>query len=233
MRATDRSDGRLARPSELVRNATGIAAEQIRQAIFEGKFQPGDRLKEEQLARDLGISRTPIREALLVLQTEGLVGAMPNRGSVVREFSASAIGDLYDIRSVLEAHAAHRAAKQATSQTVAQLEASNKRFSILLRRGDIFAMVEENVVFHRIVIDSAESPTLSSLLQSVTRLPLIYRAYSWYSEKEKRDARRYHREITSAMRAHAPSRAERLMRAHILEARSVLIRHLERKASSG
>src|SRR5439155_13577573 len=72
----------------LVRNASVAATELIRQAIIDGRLDPGQRLKEEELARELGISRTPVREALLVLQAEGLVVAEPNRGAMVRAHDA-------------------------------------------------------------------------------------------------------------------------------------------------
>src|SRR5262249_56198124 len=81
----------------LVRNASAAATELIRGAILDGRLPPGQRLKEEELARELGISRTPVREALLVLQTEGLVDAAPNRGAVVRAHDAADLQDLYHL----------------------------------------------------------------------------------------------------------------------------------------
>ena len=94
----------------LVRNASAAATELIRQAIVDGRLPPGQRLKEEELARELGISRTPVREALLILQTEGLVDAAPNRGAVVRSHDADDLEDLYQLRALLEGYAARRAA---------------------------------------------------------------------------------------------------------------------------
>ena len=94
----------------LVRNASAAATELIREAIVDGRLPPGQRLKEEELARELGISRTPVREALLILQTEGLVDAAPNRGAVVRSHDADDLEDLYQLRALLEGYAARRAA---------------------------------------------------------------------------------------------------------------------------
>src|SRR5436305_14373567 len=89
----------------LVRNASVAAAELIRNAIIEGRLEPGRRPKEEELARELGISRTPVREALLMLQAEELVVATPNRGATVRLHEAKDLPDLYELRALPEGYA--------------------------------------------------------------------------------------------------------------------------------
>src|SRR5207244_820491 len=96
----------------LVRNAGVAATELIREAIIEGRLEPGRRLKEEELARELGISRTPVREALLMLQAEDLVVATPNRGATVRVHDAKDLQDLYELRALLEGFATRRAAER-------------------------------------------------------------------------------------------------------------------------
>src|SRR2546426_12550534 len=98
----------------LVQNASVAATELIREAIVDGRLAPGQRLKEEELARELGISRTPVREALLVLQSEGLVAAEPNRGATVRAHDAADLDDLHQLRALLEGYAARRAATRIT-----------------------------------------------------------------------------------------------------------------------
>ena len=112
-----------------IRNAAGIAVDLIRDAILEGRIGPGDRLKEETIARDLGLSRTPVREALLLLQGEGLVESSPNRGATVRAFDADEIEEMYQLRAVLEGYAARRAAVRIRPDELQLLEESCKRFS--------------------------------------------------------------------------------------------------------
>src|SRR5881296_3277183 len=112
----------------LVQNASVAATELIRQAILDGRLVPGQRLKGEEVARELGISRTPVREALLVLQAEGLVDAAPNRGAVVRAHDAVDLDDLYQLRALLEGYAARRAASRITLNQIASLWASCDRF---------------------------------------------------------------------------------------------------------
>src|SRR6187200_3686539 len=82
----------------------------LRHAILEGELAPGERLRAEALAGRFGTSRTPVREALLMLEREGLVDVLPNRGAIVRSFDADDLLDLYEVRSLIEPHAAARAA---------------------------------------------------------------------------------------------------------------------------
>src|SRR5688572_21943948 len=119
----------------LTRNASIAATELIRQAIIDGRLNPGQRLKEEELARELGISRTPVREALLMLQAEGLIDAAPNRGATVRSHSAEDLDDLYKLRAVLEGYATRRAATRLADGAIAGLRESCKRFNGLLDDG--------------------------------------------------------------------------------------------------
>src|SRR5437867_1687707 len=110
--------GILQEGDALVRNASVAATELIREAIVDGRLEPGQRLKEEELARELGISRTPIREALLMLQAEGLVDAVPNRGAMVRVHTPEDLDDLYQLRALLEGYAARRAALRISDERV-------------------------------------------------------------------------------------------------------------------
>src|SRR5437868_9162498 len=133
--------------AQLVRNASAAATELIREAIVDGRLPPGQRLKEEELARELGISRTPVREALLILQAEGLVDAAPNRGAVVRSHDADDLEDLYQLRALLEGYAARRAATNIPEAAVTELWASCERFESLAE-GDVQELVKENLLFH-------------------------------------------------------------------------------------
>src|SRR5680860_567410 len=108
---------------------TSVAiARAIRAAILDGRLAPGESLRETQLAESLGTSRTPIREALIMLEREGLVQGAPNRGSTVRRFDQDELEDLYNIRAALEGHAARQAAERLDDTAIAALEASCDRF---------------------------------------------------------------------------------------------------------
>lgn len=203
----------------------------IRSAIVEGRLEPGQRLKEEELARELGISRTPVREALLVLQAEGLIDSAPNRGASVRAYEAADLDDLYLLRALLESFAARLAATRITDDEVAELRASNERFVALRARDDIVELVRENVRFHDIVLAAARSDRLAQMVRGVIQLPLVYRSYVWYSPDQKLISEHYHRQLTAALAAHEPERAELVMKEHVLEARDFLIARLRTAAT--
>jgi len=209
----------------LVRNASVAATELIRNAIVEGRLEPGRRLKEEELARELGISRTPVREALLVLQAEDLVTATPNRGAVVRSHDAAELDDLYELRSLLEGHAARRAAERATPDQIEALRQSCERFAAIAH-DDVAGLVRENLVFHDAILEYAGSARLASMVGKVIKLPLVYNSYRWYSPEQTRISTEAHRRIVSAFAAGDAAAAEQLMRDHVLDARRVLVARL-------
>jgi DNA-binding GntR family transcriptional regulator len=216
-----------------VRNASVAATALIRDAIVEGRLEPGRRLKEDELARELGISRTPIREALRVLQSEDLVVATPNRGAVVRAHAAEELEDLYDLRALLEGHAARRAAERITDAQVEELRASCARFAAV-SPDDLAGLVRENLVFHHGILEIAGSARLASMVGKVIRLPLVYNSYRWYSPEQKRISARYHARIVDALAARDAEQAQLIMGEHVLAARDVLVpRASEAEAGGG
>jgi DNA-binding GntR family transcriptional regulator len=220
-------------PPQVPRNASAVAVDVIRQAIAEGLLEPGERLKEEELAREFGISRTPIREALLVLQAEGLVAVAANRGASVRSYRADELNDMYRLRALLEGHAAQRAAATITSDQIQSLHESVERF-IRLRLDDVGELVNENAVFHDTIIDAARSERLRAMVRQVVPLPMQYRSWMWYSRKQLTLSQHYHRKILQALEARDAQRAEGLMKAHVLESKDVLVARLrELELSSG
>jgi DNA-binding GntR family transcriptional regulator len=217
-------------PPHVPRSASAVAVDVIRQAIAEGRLEPGERLKEEELAREFGISRTPIREALLVLLAEGLVAAAANRGASVRSYQADDLNDMYRLRALLEGHAAQRAATTITPDQIRVLRKSVERF-IKLRLDDVGELVKENAVFHDTILDAARSERLRGMVRQVVLLPMQYRSWMWYSRKQLELSWHYHRKILEALEVRDAQRAEGLMKAHVLESKDVLVarlRELER-----
>ena len=210
---------------QLVQNASVAATELIRQAILDGRLEPGSRLKEQELAEELGISRTPVREALLMLQAEGLIVTTPNRSAVVREHDADDLEDLYQLRAVLEGYAARQAAKRIAGEELDRLNDSCARFDAL-SGSDIRALVKENLFFHSTILGAAGSERLSWMVQKVIELPLVYKSYMWYPVDQKRISAHHHRQITNALGERDAERAELIMQEHIFEARDLLVSRL-------
>jgi DNA-binding GntR family transcriptional regulator len=194
-----------------------LIAHEIRRAILEGRVEPGDLLREEQLARELGTSRTPVREALIELRNEGLVEAQANRGAVVRAYDAVELIDVYELRAALEAHAARVAACRATPEAVRSLEASNERFAdVAVRPGDtIDELVRENLVFHGVISDAAGVPRLTKMIDQVMVIPKRYRAFAAYVQENRGTVARDHGAIAEAVARRDGAAAAALMAEHV------------------
>jgi DNA-binding GntR family transcriptional regulator len=206
----------------LARNASLAATEVIRGAIIDGRLEPGQRLKEEELARELGISRTPVREALLILQTEGLVEAAPNRGATVREYQPEDLDDMYHLRALLEGYAARRAASRVSPGAIARLRESCERFA-RIEDDDLRELVRENVYFHNTILDVAGSDRLTQMVRKVIELPLVYTSFVWFSEDQLSASRRHHDQITEALARRDADAAEEIMHDHVRQAREFLV----------
>ena len=204
-----------------------MATKLLRDAIVGGELRPGERLKEAALAESFELSRTPGREALRVLQIEGLVEFAPNRGATVRSYSVDDLREIYSLRALLEGHAARRAAQWMTPETLDRLHAMCERFATL-RATDapVLELVAENLAFHKAIMDAAGSPRLADIARRVVEMPLIYRTYRWYSPEQRQHAEREHFQLLRAFEVHDAERAELVMKHHILEGGDVILDHL-------
>ena len=204
-----------------------VATRLIRAAILDGKFEPNQPLREVELARQMGISRTPIREALRLLQNEGLVEFNPNRGATVKSYTAADLEDVYNLRAALEGYAAQTAAEHITPEHLRALHESCDRYKNLRGRTvDLPLRAEENLVFHNTILEATGSTRLAAMVRQVTALPLIYKSYLTYSPENRRTAEQHHRAITEALEAHAGDKARELLESHVLWARDLAISHL-------
>ena len=210
------------------------AARVLREAIFSGELRPGQTLGEQSLGKQLGISRTPVREALVLLRSEGLVETPPNRPAAVRTFTASDLREMHSLRAVLEGYAARTAAPLLTDAQVAELERSVQRYAAMIDNDAMLReLVSENVTFHQTIIEAAKSELLRSMIRQTTAMPLIYSSYMTYSRENRESALQDHRKILAALRDRDPERAESLMKAHVLWARDVALAHLPLIDSNG
>jgi DNA-binding GntR family transcriptional regulator len=211
----------------LVTNANVAVGEIIRRAIIRGEVAPGDRLREADVARDLGVSRTPVREAFLTLRAEGLLEVLPSRGATVRGYDIDELQILYDLRQMLEGYAAGIAATQIDDDGLAGLDASCDRLEAL-QVGDVAGHHEENIVFHNSVLDAVGSDRLSHIVRTLLELPLPYKGDYWSSPANKRASERSHRSIVAALRARDDGAARTLMTEHLAHAGALIMESLRR-----
>jgi DNA-binding GntR family transcriptional regulator len=206
--------------------ATEQTVARLRRFILEGDLEPGARLQEVELAAQLGVSRTPVREALRELSSQGLVEILPHRGARVTRWSASELIEIYELRSMLESHAAERAATRMSDAEVDELVALCEKMEACARRGhkhDLVALSDLNSDFHSRILSAADSPRLIIMLGPVVQIPLVVRTYTRYTPEALTRSMGHHRELAAAIRARAPEWAGTVMRSHIIAARTVLL----------
>lgn len=210
--------------------------QELRRLLVEGHYSPGEHLVEGRLANDLGVSRTPVRQALARAAAEGLVKIYPNRGAVVRTFTHDDLVDAYNLRAVLEGYAAHEAALHITATQLAQLEEhaaaleSIEQQVFASREEEIHFLVNQNQQFHDIIIAASSNQRLADLLPLVVNVPLQFRCFYWYSSEERRESNFFHRSILCSLHAGAPERARTMMQEHIYRGRDSLLRNLAQAA---
>ena len=147
----------------------------LRQAILRGELKPGERLMEIQLANKLGVSRTPIREAIRKLELEGLVLMIPRRGAEVAEITEKSLRDVLEVRRALEELAVGLACERISKEDIEQLKIAAKEFEDILESGDVTAYAEADVKFHDIIYFATENQRLIQLLYNLREQMYRYR----------------------------------------------------------
>jgi DNA-binding GntR family transcriptional regulator len=202
------------------------AAAAVRELVLRGEFAPGERLGEVELAERLGVSRTPIREALSRLAAEGLVETTPNRGSRVTVWTVDQLQEVFNLRSTVEPQITALAVTRATPGEIDDLEAMAQRMCEVGTPGpgqDLDQLFPLNQEFHARLVAMAAAPALAAALAGAVRAPLILRNYHTYDAESLRRSLAHHLEIVVAMRADDPDWARAVMTAHIRNARAVMI----------
>lgn len=191
-------------------------ADLIRRGIIEGRYGPGQSLREEALETEYGASRGPVREALRLLELRGLVTHLPRRGFRVRTFDSRTIEDLYRLRALLERYAVECLAGRDLSTLLTALDESNERMQTHFLAHRIDSYLAENVVFHALIIDTSGNEPLRRTLAVLNEMaePLRYALLARNFEKSRSVAD--HRRITGLLRAGRIEAAATATEAHIL-----------------
>jgi len=203
------------------------AYEHLKASILSGRFNPGERLAEEHLAKELGISRTPIREALHKLESEGLIKPLASRGFVASQDSKDDIEELFEIRAVLEGYALRLICGRITDTVLAQLEETVEKGEEALRRHGLDEIFQWNTRFH---------DTLHDLITDKRRLYHQMVTMRQYVLRYRKNTLQYpdggartvdgHRKILLALRLRDPDLCERVMREHIQQSKTDALQFL-------
>lgn len=147
----------------------------LRQAILTGELEPGERLMEIHLADRLGVSRTPIREAIRKLELEGLVTMIPRRGAQVAQITEKSMSDVLEVRRALDALCAELACDRITADELDALREACDRFEAAVRTGDVKAIAREDVALHDIIVQATGNQRLIALVNNLSEQMYRYR----------------------------------------------------------
>jgi DNA-binding GntR family transcriptional regulator len=200
---------------------------QLRELILGGALTSGSRLGVVELAERLGVSRTPVREALSRLAAEGLVEISPNRGARVATWTVSELEGVFDLRLSLEPQLTGFAVPHALPADVDELADLAQRMVEVGSPGprqDLDALVPLNRAFHDRLVVLAGHPTLATALAAAIHPPIVRRNFHAYDAESLRRSLAHHVEIVAALRAGDPGWARAVMTAHISNARAVMVR---------
>ena len=201
--------------------AAEMAYQVIRGRIMSGKLAGGARLKERSLAEELGLSRTPVREAINRLVHEGFAERGEGYSTRVTDFPEDEMDQIFEIRRRLECYAAERAATRASAAQIDELDRLTHRMEDLTppkTHTDYEQIAEINARFHRIISEAAQSPRLMAVLQMAVDVGIVARTYHSYSKADLVRSAQHHRELVDAIRARRADWAASVMSSHVLAA---------------
>lgn len=208
-------------------SASRRAYRELRQAILERRLPTDRKVTELGLAEELGISRTPIREAIKRLILEGLLERRRGQGLWCVVPDAEEVREIFELRLRLESYAAAKAAERATPEQVAALSESARVMDALSRETrDSEALIaeidRENARFHALIAEGAQSARLSHLIRATVDVSLVTRTFRRFTPAQRRRSAQHHLEIAAAIAARKPLWAERMMQVHILSAEDTM-----------
>lgn len=205
-----------------------IVLEALREAIVSSVLEPGERLMEIQLAEEMGVSRTPVREAIRKLELEGFVVMIPRKGAYVAGVSYKDVKDVFEIRAALEGLAAGLAAEKVTDDEIEQLE---RVLHYEKEPDNLDEMVQNDTDFHALLYKASRNERLIGILANLREQIQRFRTTSLAVPGRVKYAIQEHREIVDAIARHDVSEAQNLATAHIENAANVMFDAMSEKTS--
>ena len=190
-------------------------ADRLRTQIYRHELQPGDPIDELALCARYGISRTPLREALKVLNSEGLIVLVPRKGSFVRSMEITELNELFPVMAVLEGLCAREAVENCTPDDLKRLEDMHAKLETFAANGNIDDYYEQNFDFHQAVQDLSGNRTLQRLIGDLRKILRLDRHMQLTIPGRLQESIEEHRQIMLAFRKHDPDLADQNMQAHL------------------
>jgi DNA-binding GntR family transcriptional regulator len=199
----------------------------LRRSILHGKLKAGQRLIEEQLAHQIGISRTPVREAFHKLEKDDLVTRLPKGGFAVREFTKADVEEIFGIRCALESYAAYLATIHMTSDKISALEKKLEELQKALEGGDTNKVVQLNTEFHNLLYKACKSKKLADMINTYTDYFYRYRAAFPINEDNFKYTVEDHKGMLEAMKKKNPRLVEKLVRTHLEKTKELVLKAVD------
>lgn len=199
----------------------------LRQAILRGELKPGERLMEIALANRLGVSRTPVREAIRMLELEGLVIMIPRRGAQVAQITEQDLNDVLEVRLGLEELAVRFACERITDEEIKALGLAVKEFEKKMSNNDLSAQAEADVKFHEIIYGATHNQRLVQIINNIREQMYRYRIEYLKDVESRKTLVKEHYEICDALKRRDAESAVEKMCIHIRNQQEAILRSLE------
>jgi DNA-binding GntR family transcriptional regulator len=204
-------------PGPIGRTALAVEiSNHLRQMIFEGALEPGEKVREKLLTEQFGVSRTPLREALKVLAAEGLLELIPNRGAVITRQRADELDEVFSVLAVLEGLAGELAAEAASDKELARISKMTRELRQSYEDADRPTYFRINQAIHRAILEAASNDTLTRSHELLAYRAQRARYQANLTAERWRVAVEEHEAIAEALEARDAERSASLMRAHLL-----------------
>ncbi|MBQ8084550.1 MAG: GntR family transcriptional regulator [Lachnospiraceae bacterium] len=199
----------------------------LRQAIITGEFSPGERLMEIKLANKLGVSRTPVREAIRMLELEGLVVMIPRRGAEVARITEKDLRDALEVRTAIEELSVELACARIDEEGKERLKKACNEFKDAISTKHVQNIVDGDVKFHDVIFDSTRNPKLINIAHNLREQVYRYRVeyvkdFSYHDVLVEE-----HYEITNAILTNDVDKAKEIMRKHLTNQELIVIKNLK------
>ena len=201
----------------------------LRQAILKGELEPGERLMEIQLAERLGVSRTPIREAIRKLELEGLVLMIPRKGAEVAKISARSLRDVLEVRRALEELAIELACQRMTEEDLGELQKAQDEFKKAIADGDAMRIAETDEHYHDVIYSGTQNAKLIQMLNNLREQMYRYRLEYIKDADKRKILILEHERVLKAIRDRKVAEAKEAMREHIDNQEITVARNITEK----
>ena len=197
--------------------ASDRAYQTIRGMILSGELAAGEAIAEEALAERCGVSRTPIREALKQLEADLLIRRTGTQRSFVADWSLDDVSDAFELRAMLEGHAARRAAERMSPDILTRLRSCNEAIAAAIARPepDVATFLDRNREFHALILETAGSRRLTTLLSALIEQPVVWRTAQHYDPEAFRNSHSEHADLLAAFERRDGAWAQSIMASHI------------------